>query len=73
VSRLLILALAAVAATSFAGPGHAQQKQQPTGNPPYVTVPPPQSGVKQPQGVCPCYQRNGVYAGYATAACCYRR
>jgi hypothetical protein len=76
VSRLLTLTVAIAAVLSGLGTGYAQQKQkkQPTGNPPYVTVPPPpQPGVQQPQNVCPCYRSNGVYAGYSTAACCFRR
>ncbi len=78
-SRSLTLAFVVAAVAGGLGTGYAQQKQKPTGNPPYVTVPPPpqpgvqQPGVQQPQNVCPCYRSNGVYAGYATAACCFRR
>ena len=70
-SRLLVLALAVAVATSVAAPCHAQQKKEPTGRPPVVTVPPP-PGPKLPPGVCPCFKRNGVYAGYASAVCCVR-
>jgi hypothetical protein len=75
VLRSPALALAIAAVMGSIGPVHAQQQQKkPGGYPPYVTVPPPpQPGVKQPQSVCPCYRGNGVYAGYSTAACCFRR
>jgi len=76
VSRLLTLAVAVALLLGDLTTGHAQQKQKPPGgNPPYVTVPPPPQppGAQQPQGVCPCYRSNGVYAGYSTAACCFRR
>ena len=73
-SRLLALAFVVAAVVGGLGTGYAQEKKKPTGNPPYVTVPPPpQPGIQQPQNVCPCYRSNGVYAGYSTAACCFRR
>jgi hypothetical protein len=68
---LLVFALATVLAATSVTPGDARQKNEPTGRPPVVTVPPP-PGPKPPPGVCPCFKRNGVYAGYASAVCCVR-